>query len=1186
MMKLSNLDVIRRYYGTASDQNDQADSSADQQTVRSETDDYTVPNPTSSSTAPDPLPLPYQPVVGALAGRGIDLGLSGPGAPSFAAPDASDALDPQSDPGGSLTSPETVTLAGSALTFVNTYGAGVTAAYRTAIIYAENELQSHFSNPVTITASFDFGNANGFLAENFFHNTVQASYANLRTALQQHETTANDIAAVNSLPSADPSGGNGFLVTGGMARLLGLPGATTSSSPDLDLILGNGFTWNFDPNNRAAGGYDAIGAIEHELSEGGMGRVGGLGYQNSNWGPMDLFRYSSAGQRDYTGGKDGLTTYFSADGSTLATDHPYHNSVNAAGQFDKADPADWDVGGDAFGFGSPGVPGLLSSVDLTVLDVLGWTPVVAGSVSIGNASVTEGDSGTQTATFTVTRTGGTAAFSVNYATADGTATTADSDYIAKSGTLNFAAGINTQTISVTVDGDTKVEPNETFSVNLSSPTNGATISNATGTGTILNDDTSGSISIGNASVTEGNAGTTTATFTVTRTGGTAPFSVNYATADGSGTIADNDYVARSGTLNFAAGINTQTISVTVNGDTKFEPDETFSVKLSGATNGATITNAAGIGTILNDDAPSAPEIAVSGNGVNIVDGDTTPSTSDGTNFGTVAQGAIDDRVFTVSNTGTSALTTSALTLPSGFTLIEGLSASIAAGSSDTFTVRMDTSSPGTHSGQISFADNDSDENPFNFSITGTVTQNRPPIANSDTYGFATSFTVDAAHGVLHNDSDPDNDPLTAVLATGASHGTVSLNPDGSFTYTANPGYGGAGGDGFTYQANDGHGNLSSPAQVFILPTVVHNGPPFATNDSYSTAENMPLTVSAPGVLANDGDVTGGSVTAVLASNPSHGSLLLNWDGSFTYAPNSGYVGGDSFTYWSSDGEFNSPSPAMVSISVTPPVTAQVHANDLTYSSTASGFNHFIDFLNFEASYPDLIHAFGLNQQAMQTWYTYNEPGERRIETFDGLDYIASYGDLIDAFRSGGSMRAVQDLGATHFIANGLAEGRTTTFNGLDYIASYSDLIAAFGANNDAGAFHYIEYGRSEARTTTFDGLDYIASYHDLIGAFGANEQAGAAHFITYGSSEGRSTTAFDGLSYIAQYTDLMNAFGANNDAGASHYITNGFSEGRSTSFDVAGYEAAHSDLQGRFATNDQFLTAYINTYVTTGHFLT
>jgi hypothetical protein len=66
----------------------------------------------------------------------------------------------------------------------------------------------------------------------------------------------------------------------------------------------------------------------------------------------------------------------------------------------------------------------------------------------------------------------------------------------------------------------------------------------------------------------------------------------------------------------------------------------------------------------------------------------------------------------------------------------------------------------------------------------------------------------------------------------------------------------------------------------------------------------------------------------------------------------------------------------------------------------------------------------------------------------------------------------------------------------------------------------------------------------------------------------------------------MTAFGANNDAGATHYITNGMNEHRSTGFDVVGYERAHPDLQGQYATNDQFLAAYINTYVTTGHFLT
>jgi Ca2+-binding RTX toxin-like protein len=113
-----------------------------------------------------------------------------------------------------------------------------------------------------------------------------------------------------------------------------------------------------------------------------------------------------------------------------------------------------------------------------------------GSVSIDDVSFAEGDSGTKIATFTVTRSGGTAAFDVNVATFDGSATVGDSDYVAKSGTLHFGEGVNTQTVSVTIDGDTKFEANETFFVNLSGATNGVTIGDGHGVGTILNDDPS------------------------------------------------------------------------------------------------------------------------------------------------------------------------------------------------------------------------------------------------------------------------------------------------------------------------------------------------------------------------------------------------------------------------------------------------------------------------------------------------------------------------------------------------------------------------------------------------------------------------------------------------------------------------------------------------------------------------
>ena len=122
----------------------------------------------------------------------------------------------------------------------------------------------------------------------------------------------------------------------------------------------------------------------------------------------------------------------------------------------------------------------------------GGTTPVAGSVSINNVTISEDDSGTEVATFTVTRSGGTAAFDVNFATSNGSATVADGDYVAASNTLHFAAGQTTRTISVTINGDTKVEANETFNVLLTNATNGATISDGQGVGTITNDDSASS----------------------------------------------------------------------------------------------------------------------------------------------------------------------------------------------------------------------------------------------------------------------------------------------------------------------------------------------------------------------------------------------------------------------------------------------------------------------------------------------------------------------------------------------------------------------------------------------------------------------------------------------------------------------------------------------------------------------
>ena len=176
-----------------------------------------------------------------------------------------------------------------------------------------------------------------------------------------------------------------------------------------------------------------------------------------------------------------------------------------------------------------------------------------------------------------------------------------------------------------------------------------------------------------------------------------------------------------------------------------------------------------------------------------------------------------------------------------------------------------------------------------------------PVAVADAYSTTedTTLTVSVESGVLANDVDEDGDLLTATLVTSPSYGSLTINEDGSFTYTPDSGFTGT--DTFTYQAGDGE-TLSETATVTITVSS-DNTAPVAATDSYSVDEGETLTVSAScGVLANDSDDDGDSLTAALVASPSDGSLTLNDDGSFTYTPDSGFAGTDSFTYQASDGE--------------------------------------------------------------------------------------------------------------------------------------------------------------------------------------------------------------------------------------------------------------------------------------------
>ncbi|PYJ03502.1 MAG: hypothetical protein DME25_12075, partial [Verrucomicrobia bacterium] len=187
------------------------------------------------------------------------------------------------------------------------------------------------------------------------------------------------------------------------------------------------------------------------------------------------------------------------------------------------------------------------------------------SLSISNATVTEGNTSTANAVFRVSLSSPSPqTVTVDFATADGTAI-AGSDYIATNGLLSFAPGTTNQNVLVPVQGDLLNEANETFFVNLSNPTN-AVISGGQAMVTINNDDPLPSLSINDVTVTEGDSGSTNAVFTVSLSAASGQtVTVSYATTDGTAT-AGNDYIGANGTLTFLPGIMTQPITVEVIGD--------------------------------------------------------------------------------------------------------------------------------------------------------------------------------------------------------------------------------------------------------------------------------------------------------------------------------------------------------------------------------------------------------------------------------------------------------------------------------------------------------------------------------------------------------------------------------------------------------------------------------------------
>ena len=325
---------------------------------------------------------------------------------------------------------------------------------------------------------------------------------------------------------------------------------------------------------------------------------------------------------------------------------------------------------------------LSNAVNATISTATGTGTIVNDdgvTVSIDSPSVTEGDSGSKNLTFTATlNTASTEQVTVDYADARTGTAASGRDYTAiTGGTLTFAVGTTSQTFSVSVTGDVLDEPNETVVVSLSGAVN-ATISTASGTGTIMDDDATPTLSIDSPSVTEGNSGSTTLTFTATLSAASGQqVTVAYADAGTGTATSGTDYRAiTGGTLTFTAGTTSRTFDVGVTGDTDEETNETVVAILSNAVN-ATISTATGTGTIVNDDG-----VTVSIDSPSVAEGDSGTATLTFTVTLSAASGQQVTVAYADAGTGTA-------TSGTDYTAITGGTLTFAAGTtSQTFDVSV------------------------------------------------------------------------------------------------------------------------------------------------------------------------------------------------------------------------------------------------------------------------------------------------------------------------------------------------------------------------------------------------------------------------------------------------------------------------------------------------------------------
>ena len=728
---------------------------------------------------------------------------------------------------------------------------------------------SHGSVTLNANGTYTYTPSNGYAGADSFTYTANDGHGGTATAtvnitvnnappvaVNDSATTATN-TAVNGDVSTNDSDANGDTLTYSLG---------TGPSHGSVTLNANG-TYTYTPSN----GYRGADSFTYSVSDGHGGTATATVNLTVNNAPPVAVNDSATTTTNTAVNGDVSTNDSDANGDTLTYSlgtGPSHGSVtlNANGTYTYT-PSNGYNGSDSFTY--------------SVNDGNGGTATATVNVSVNNTPPVAVNDSASTAYNTPV---------------NGDVSTNDSD--ANGDTLTYSLGTGPSHGSVTLNA------NGTYTY---TPTNGY----------------SGSDSF-TYSVSDGHGGTATATVNLT-VNNAPPVAVNDSATTATNTavngdVSTNDSDPNGDTLTYSVGTGPSHGSVTLNanGTYTYTPSngyagsDSFTYSVSDGHGGTatgtvnlTVNNAPPVA--VNDSVSAAYNTAVNGDvSTNDSDanGDTlTYSLGTGPSHGSVTLNANGTYTYTPTN---------------GYT------------GSDSFTYSVSDGHGGTATATVN--------------VTVGAAPNNPPVVANDS---ATTATNTAVNGdVSTNDSDPDGDTLTYSVATGPSHGSVTLNANGTYTYTPANGYAGA--DSFTYTANDGHGGTAT-ATVNLTVT---NAPPVAVNDNVTTGTNTAVNGD---VSTNDSDANGDTLTYSVGTGPSHGSVTLNANGTYTYTPSNGYNGSDSFTYSVSDGHGGT---ATATVNVTVNNAPPVAVNDSVTTGTNTAVNGDVSTNDSDANGDTLTYSVG------------------------------------------------------------------------------------------------------------------------------------------------------------------------------------------------------------------------------------